>query len=102
MPYVLPKDVTSPRKTLQLVQVLHKGEAGGEAYAMGFWGDHRKKHRVMLFRWNGEDDAPLGNPQSRGLSTWVVLGERTWPSVIDSLDPEMQAFARAFFDLEEK
>jgi hypothetical protein len=97
--YVKPGDVTSPRKALQVMQVLRDDGPFGESYAMGFWinadGD---KSRVMLFRHNGGEGSPLGNPQSRGLAVWVVLGKCTHKGVIDALeDPQMKEYANTFF-----
>ena len=68
MAYTPPNDVVSPKARLQLIKVLIDGGPGDVAYALARWDGNA----CIVFRWNGIDDQPLGNPQSRGLPTWVV------------------------------
>ena len=69
MPYVPPSEVVSPKLMWTLVDVVLDEGEGEPAYSIGMW----ERRRRIGFRWNGDDDAPLGNPQSRGLATWVML-----------------------------
>ena len=69
MAYIPPGDVVSPKARLQLVKVLIDSGPDAPAYALANWDGHA----CIVFRWNGNDEQPIGNPQSRGLPTWVVL-----------------------------
>lgn len=71
MGHVNPKDVRSPRESWNLIDVLYDGGPGPDAYALAI-GDWEGNRRVAI-RWNGTDDKPAGNPQSRGIATWFVL-----------------------------
>ena len=67
--YTKPDDIISPRDHWTLIGVLRDGGPGEASYAVGMWdGDVR-----IACRWNGYDGSPIGNPQSRGLPTWMVL-----------------------------
>jgi hypothetical protein len=33
-------------------------------------------------RWNGNEESPLGNPQSRGLATWFIVPEQHWKQIL--------------------
>ena len=95
MSYVSPEDVISPKAKWELVDVvLDKGE-GNPAYAIGMW----ERRRRVGFRWNGDDDSPLGNPQSRGLATWVILDPALNNAVLDLVkkkNPEKVPIMQAF------
>jgi hypothetical protein len=44
---------------------------------------------VIGLRWNGDDDRPIGNPQSRGLATWfIVEAGRYTDAIIEALPDE--------------
>ena len=49
---------------------------------------------MLAMRWNGNKENPLGNPQSRGLSTWFIvpinIGDRSWKMNHSNLSTEMQ------------
>jgi hypothetical protein len=93
--YIPPGDVVSPKARLQLLKVLIDAGADAPAYALANWDGHA----CIVFRWNGTDEQPIGNPQSRGLPTWVVLDGKLNAPVIDVLlegKPELQSFARTF------
>jgi len=96
MSYIKPDEVISPRANWRLVDViLDRGEEDC-AYAIGMW-DNR---RCIGFRWNGTDDRPLGNPQSRGLPTWTILDRKLHPAVIRLIKKENRGklqIAQAFF-----
>lgn len=95
MPYVTPGEVVSPKTSWRLIDVvLDRGE-GDCAYAIGMW----DRKRRIGFRWNGDDERPLGNPQSRGLATWTMLDPELHPSVVRLVgreNPEKLAILRAF------
>jgi hypothetical protein len=93
MTYTLPAEVVAPQKRFRLVDVLlDKGE-NQPSYAMGVW----DKRKVIVFRWNGTVDAPVGNPQSRSHATWIVLDEALYHAVIAMLPVSKQIVANAFF-----
>ncbi len=69
MAHVPPHEVISPKASWTLVDVVLDRGADGCAYAIGMWDGRRR----VGFRWNGNDDSPLGNPQSRGIATWIML-----------------------------
>jgi hypothetical protein len=98
MPYISPDDVLSPKARLQLVKVLIDRGPEDAAYALANWDGSP----CIVFRWNGSNEQPIGNPQSRGLPTWVVLDNQLNVSIIDLLlkrQPNLQAFARTFLGL---
>jgi 2-keto-4-pentenoate hydratase len=95
MPYVPPGEVVSPKASWTLVDVILDRGAGKGAYAIGMW----DRHRRVAFRWNGTDESPLGNPQSRGLATWVMLEPLLNSSilaVVEAKAPSKTAIMRAF------
>ncbi len=96
MAYIKPDDVVSPKANWRLVDVvLDRGEEDC-AYAIGMWDDERR----IGFRWNGSEDHPLGNPQSRGLPTWTMLDPALHPAVLRLLrkeNPEKVQIVEAFF-----
>lgn len=95
MAYTQPGFVVAPQRRWSMVEVLlDKGE-GKPSYAMGLW-DRRK---VIVFRWNGSENAPGGNPQSHGHPTWIVLDDDLYPAVIAMLPVEKREFARRYLEL---
>ena len=93
MTYVKPVLVVSPKAHWEPEAVLHDGGEGQCAYALGKWDGEPR----IGFRWNGRDDNPIGNPQSRGLPTWTMLDPRLHEAVLALLPPQKQAQARRFF-----
>jgi hypothetical protein len=95
VPHIQPKDVVSPKASWRLIDVvLDRGEEDC-AYAIGMWDDRR----CVGFRWNGSDERPLGNPQSRGLPTWTVLDPALHPAVlrlVEQENPSKAQIAQAF------
>ena len=92
MGYVMPADVKSPKQRWYLFEVvLDRGE-GNCAYALGEWDGARR----IGFRWNGNEENKIGNPQSRGLPTWTMLDEVMHEAVIAILPPEQQGIAKEF------
>lgn len=97
--YIKPSDVQAPKRHWQLFHVLFDGGPGESSLAIGRWdGDP-----VLAMRWNGTDDKPLGNPQSRGLPTWFVVPEQHVPQVLETrqfgFSDDKLGFARNFLDL---
>lgn len=50
-------------------------------------------------RWNGDEENPIGNPQSRGLATWFILPEKYIEAVLrhGGLRSDKLSLARSFF-----
>jgi hypothetical protein len=98
--YVTPDKVVSPRKNWQLIRVLETGsqaDSNGHhvAVAIGTWREDDQDGKVVLgMRWNGNDDWPIGNPQSRGLPTWFIIPKRLNDAVIDTLSKDDQTLVR--------
>lgn len=63
-----PHLVLSPKDRLSRLKVVHAFPLW--ALATGIWD---KTSHVLLIRWNGDPDRPLGNPVSTGHPTWFVL-----------------------------
>lgn len=96
MPYIEPERVISPKANWRLVDVILDRGADGCAYAIGMWDNKRR----IGFRWNGTDDHPLGNPQSRGLPTWTMLDRKLHQAVrklIKKENPVKAQIVQAFF-----
>ncbi len=95
MPHIPPDGVHSPKAHWQLADVLLDRGRGNCAYAIGEWDGERR----IGFRWNGTDDSPIGNPQSRGLPTWTMLDPEMHDAVIAILPPEKQVQARRYLGI---
>jgi hypothetical protein len=94
--YIVPEEVTAPRRQWSLIKVLVDTKLGGFALALGKWNDKP----VLAMRWNGGNDRnAIGNPQSRGLPTWFILPDRYNESVLSTLPPDMSALARNFITI---
>lgn len=96
MTYIQPADVRSPKAHWQLIEVLLDGGPGAGAYALGEW----EQERRLAFRWNGTNENPIGNPQSRGLPTWTILEKSTHEAILKLLPPEKQAVTRHFLGID--
>lgn len=95
MTYRKPEEVDSPRAMWRLVEVIiDKGE-GKPAYALGTWAGERR----VGMRWNGTDDNPIGNPQSRGLPTYIMLDEDLHSAVLAIAPEEKKHLIKAFLGL---
>lgn len=95
MTYVKPDAVVSPKKQWHLVAVVLDDGPSNPAYAIGTWDGARR----VGFRWNGSEESPLGNPQSRGLATWTMLDSRLHAAVLAITPPEKQAIVSAYLEL---
>jgi hypothetical protein len=90
----MPTQVISPKLHWQLIDVLYDGGAGNPAVAIGRW-DGKV---VVAMRWNGTGkDNPIGNPQSRGLSTWFVMPDEFAELILSKTPKEKRAVAKNFF-----
>ena len=89
MTYVEPQDVVSPRARWKLIDVLRNEGPGEVAYALGEWDGEPS----IGMRWNGDDEHPIGNPQSRGLPTWTMVEERMHLPIIQTLREDKQILA---------
>ena len=98
MSYVKPEEVRSPKAHWYLFEVVLDRGQGNCAYALGEWDGERR----IGFRWNGNEDNPIGNPQSRGLPTWTMLDKALHKPIIDMLPPEKKDMARGFFGIKAK
>ncbi len=91
--YISPQDVISPKTSWRLVDVIIDDGPDACAYAIGMW---NKKRRIG-FRWNGNDESPLGTPQSRGLPIWTILDPRLYNAISRLVTEEKAPIMRAFF-----
>ncbi|MGH9496867.1 MAG: hypothetical protein ACRD3B_17860 [Candidatus Sulfotelmatobacter sp.] len=84
--YIKPTDVHAPRRHWSLIHVLFDGGSADDgnptpnSLAIGRW-DNKP---VLAMRWNGNEENPLGNPQSRGLPTWFVVPELYWKQILQT------------------
>lgn len=79
--YRKPNDVSSPKEHWNLIGVLRDGGSGEASYAVGTWDGEVR----VACRWNGSADSPIGNPQSSGHSTWMILEPAANAVVIQAL-----------------
>ena len=104
--YVKPVDVHAPKRHWTLLHVLFDGGPATEknespsSLAIGRWDNNP----VLAMRWNGNDDNPIGNPQSRGLPTWFVIPDQHWKAILESdayksISADTLTVARNFLDL---
>ncbi len=86
----------SPRRYWTLLVVIDPGDADEMALCVGRWEDEP----CLGMRWNGTKANPLGNPQSRGIPTWFIIGGKNGRdyanAIIESLSPEKKKIVRHF------
>jgi len=91
--YIEPDKVKSPRRHWTLLMVLDSGAEEDIALCVGRWNDDP----CLGMRWNGSEENPLGNPQSRGIPTWFIIPQGDYANaIIESLPPEKKQMARNF------
>ena len=91
--YIDPNKVISPRRHWTLLMVLDPGSAEDLALCVGRWDNAP----CLGMRWNGSEENPLGNPQSRGIPTWFIIPAGNYANaIIESLAPEKKLMARNF------
>ena len=90
-----PSDVISPKQHWNLIAVLDEGKADNCALALGRWDGQL----VLAMRWNGNENNPVGNPQSRGLPTWFVVPQKYNEALIrlGGLPADKVTLVRGFF-----
>ncbi|MBI5970640.1 MAG: hypothetical protein HY884_05750 [Deltaproteobacteria bacterium] len=82
MSYIKPKMVTSPKSSLSKIVKVHRDEGAGEwSLAELEWDNYIR----LGVRWNGDSNNPIGNPQSRGISTWFILPDEIAEAVKEKL-----------------
>jgi len=103
--YIKPEAVTSPRRNWTLIRVLENGEQEDSygcrvAIAIGTWKNtpDQQGHPVLGMRWNGNEDHPIGTPQSRGLPTWFIIPERLNEAVINTLSKDNQVLVKSLLN----
>ncbi len=94
MSYIKPTDVHSPKLRWVLIAVLDEAKEGDCALALGRWDGEV----TLAMRWNGHDDNPIGNPQSRGLPTYFRVPAKYHEALLTSgtLSPDKLILARSF------
>ncbi len=90
MSYVKPSEVNSPKNRWRLRRVLHDGTEGEWSVAEGQWDNDGLWRDVLAIRWNGTSEAPIGNPQSRGLATWFIVPDELEPAIRSAI-PNLRA-----------
>jgi hypothetical protein len=97
--YIKAREVHAPKRFWSLVEVLFDGGPGGSSLAIGRW----ESEPVLAMRWNGDEENPLGNPQSRGLPTWFIVPKQHWKQILETEQYDFSdhkiAFARQFLEL---
>lgn len=94
--YVKADQCKAPRNSWTLIQVLVDQGASDEkegrwSLAVGEWEGERR----LAARWNGTDERPAGNPQSRGIATWFVLPPEFEAPLMSIVPADKLALARA-------
>jgi hypothetical protein len=93
--YIEAKDVRSPRRLWTLIDVLvDKGE-NDYAVAIGEW----EGERHLAIRWNGNNERPSGQPQSRGDATWFIIPKDLNAALAETLPENKRVLAKALLDL---
>lgn len=90
-----PGDVHSPKGKWSLIAVLDDGSQDRCALALGRWNGNL----VLAMRWNGDEENPIGNPQSRGIPTWFIMPGKYNESLLEGggLTADKLTLARSFF-----
>lgn len=96
MSYIQAGSVISPKTSWKLIAVVLDNGPGQGAYALGTWDG---KPRIA-FRWNGTNENPLGNPQSRGLPTWTMMDENLHLLLVGQFPEDKQALACSILGIE--
>ncbi len=75
MGYRKPGDVDSPKSHWLQHRALHDGGEFDWAAAEGQWKGENGWEDCLAIRWNGGNGTgeEIGNPQSRGYSTWFIV-----------------------------
>ena len=92
--HIPPEEVHSPKQRWSLIEVLVDKGPGKYAIALGKWDNQP----VIAMRWNGTEESPIGNPQSRGLPTWFIVPSNYQESILEQISKEMISFVKKFFE----
>lgn len=87
MSYETPDHVQGPRKSVSNVRVIYDGGEDDAAIAQLDWNGEPG----VGMRWNGNDERPLGNPQSRGHPVWWLVPPEFQEAIlarVNELTPE--------------
>ncbi|MDE0405895.1 MAG: hypothetical protein OXI53_11375 [Nitrospira sp.] len=76
MSYVKPDKVISPKKRWKLDRVLYDGGEAQWSAAEGQWKDDETWNWALAIRWNGRTGKKLGQPQSSGYPTWLIVPDK--------------------------
>ena len=95
MSYVKPQDVHSPKSRWRLRRVLFDSGEGGWSAAEGQWDNDGLWSEVLAIRWNGSGGTEIGNPQSRGLATWLIVPEELKETIREAIARLPEAKGRA-------
>jgi hypothetical protein len=87
-----PADVVSPKRHWSLIAVLRDANDDGSSLAIGRWNGKP----VLAMRWNGDEQNPIGNPQSRGLPTWFIVPDAYNEAVLGTLTKDKRMLVRNF------
>jgi hypothetical protein len=90
---VMPQDATSPKDMLSDLEVVINMGQDDFALAVGLWAGNP----MLLLRWTGSPDRPLGNPSSFQFATWLVIPRQLEAGIVQSLDIKQQNQVRNFF-----
>lgn len=95
MSYIEPKDAKSPRERWGLIDVLYNGGPNDHAVAIGEW----EGVRCLAMRWNGTDESPAGNPQSRGNPTWFIVPKEYNEVLLEAVPPGKKTLVKALLGI---
>jgi hypothetical protein len=95
MAYIPADQVRSPRDQWTLIQVLVDNGESAWSLAVGEWEGQRR----LAARWNGHDQRPAGNPQSRGIATWFVMPPEFEKPLLAIVPPNKLALAKALLNI---
>ncbi|OFW45004.1 MAG: hypothetical protein A3J28_06845 [Acidobacteria bacterium RIFCSPLOWO2_12_FULL_60_22] len=85
MPYIDPRTVVSPRNLIRAVHVLHDSGPEPNSWSVALL-NYLDGNQGVGFRWNGDEDSPIGNPQSHGKPTWSILPEKLAEAVLETVE----------------
>ena len=92
--HIPPEDVHSPKLHWSLIKVLADKGPGEYSVALGKWDNEPR----IAMRWNGTEESPIGNPQSRGLPTWFMVPGNYQDGILDQISKDMMSFVNKFFE----
>lgn len=89
--FIPAEKVLSPRRHWSLISILLDPKKPSTCVlALGKWENEAR----LAMRWNGDKDSPIGNPQSRGLPTWFIVGPEFNDSLMPMVPPDKKALVQ--------